>query len=313
MITLTQLEYIVAIDTYRHFGKAADHSAVTQPTLSMQVKKLEEDLEVVIFDRTKHPLVPTPVGRLIIDQARIVLQQTEVVNEIIRDHKSKVEGVLNIGIIPTVAPYLIPRFVRAFKEQFPDVLVKIIELTTSSIVEQLSRGLIDAGILATPLANDKFTEIPLYYEKLSYYGSPTHKLSLKETLNTNDISVSDLWLLSDGHCFRNQIINLCSRRTLENSSLPFLFEAGSIETLINIIDRDGGITIIPELAVENFDSEKKKRVREFNDVVPVREISIIHTKHYAKTAQIKRLVRCIKDSMPEEMLDNKRGAIVELN
>lgn len=312
MITLTQLEYIVAVDTYRHFGKAAEQCFITQPTLSMQIKKLEEDLGVIIFDRSRHPLVPTSIGMKILAQARVVLQQKDVVNELIKEHKSKIEGSLKIGIIPTLAPYLIPLFVGDFKRNYPDIAIRIEELTTEEIINRLGRDLLDVGILVTPLKNDKIDEKPLFYEKMMLYSHKSHPLSQEKRLVVADVAVPDLWLLSDGHCFRNQVINLCSKTGGKNRDLPFSFEAGSLETLMNIIDKEGGVTLIPELATLEMNEDRAKQVRSFSDVTPVREVSLVYAKHYAKRNQIKRLASTIVSAMPPEMLDKKRGTLVSI-
>lgn len=312
MITLTQLEYIVAVDTYRHFGKAAQACFITQPTLSMQIKKLEEDLEVIIFDRSRQPLIPTKIGVKILEQARIVLQQKEVVNEIIREHKSQVEGTLKIGVIPTLAPYVIPMFVGDFKRNYPDITIRIEELTTQEIITRLGKELIDVGILVTPLNNDKFDEKPLFYEKMMLYCNSSHPLHAVEKLKVEDVAVPDLWLLSDGHCFRNQVINLCSESTGRGKSLPFSFEAGSLETLMNIVDKEGGVTLIPELATFEMNETRSSQVKEFTDLTPVREVSLIYSKHYAKMSQIKRLASTIVEAMPKEMCDKRRGTLVSI-
>ncbi len=312
MITLTQLEYIVAVDTCRHFGKAAKRCYITQPTLSMQIKKLEEDLEVVIFDRSRQPLVPTKLGEKILEQARIVLQQKEVVNEIIREHKSKVEGVMKIGIIPTLAPYLTPMFVGDFNRRYPDISIKIEELTTQEIVTRLGKDLLDVGILVTPLKNEKIEEKPLFYEKMMLYCNKNHPLSSLADIKVEDVTVPDLWLLNDGHCFRNQVINLCSQKGGNNPALPFSFEAGSLETLMNIIDKEGGVTLIPELATMGMNESRSEQVKIFSDVTPVREVSLAYTKHYAKTSQIKRLAKTITELMPVDMLNKRRGMLVNI-
>ncbi|MFV0291265.1 MAG: hydrogen peroxide-inducible genes activator [Mangrovibacterium sp.] len=313
MITLTQLEYIVAVDTHRHFGKAAQACFITQPTLSMQIKKLEEDLEVVIFDRSRQPLIPTSIGRQILEQARIILQQKDVVNEIIKEHKRQIEGTLKIGVIPTLAPYVIPRFVGNFKRKYPDVHLKIEELTTQEIITKLGKDLIDVGILVTPLKNEKIAEKPMFYERMMLYVNPNHPLASAEEVNVHDVSVPEMWLLGDGHCFRNQVVNLCAQNNIAGESLPFSFEAGSLETIMNIIDREGGITLIPELAYKDMSEERKKQVRTFKNINPVREVSLAYSHHYAKTSQIKRLAQEIMQSVAKEMLDKKRGVIVDID
>lgn len=311
MITLTQLEYIIAVDTYRHFGKAAEACFITQPTLSMQIKKLEEDLEIIIFDRSKHPLIPTDVGQRIIEQARIIIKQTEEINNLVQEHKNQVSGMLRIGIIPTLAPYLLPIFIGRYKKKYPNIFIKVIEQTTENIVSLLHKDLIDVGILVTPLKEEKIIEKPVFYEEMLLYVNPNHQLYHQESIHIKDIATPEIWLLSDGHCFRDQVVNLCSFLGTTDSKLPFHFEAGSLETLMNIVDREGGITIIPELAKYNMAPNKAKNVRSFTKTKPLREVSLVYSRHFAKHKLINLLWREIKESIPEELQDDKRGSLVE--
>ena len=311
MITLTQLEYIVAVDTFRHFGRAAEHCFITQPTLSMQIKKLEEDLEVVIFDRSKQPLIPTDVGIRIIEQSRIILQETERVNNIVKDHKDLISGELKIGIIPTLAPYLLPLFIGNYKRKYPNILITVEELTTESIVDHLNRDLLDVGILVTPLKEDRINERPIFYEEMMLYVHKDHPLHNKAEVRIKDISVPEIWLLSDGHCFRHQVINLCSFKGSHNEDLPFHFEAGSLETLMNIIDKEGGITLIPELASLEMSTERSLHVRAFDDITPLREVSLVYSRHFAKNKLVELLWREIVNSMPPSLLNKDRGTIVD--
>jgi len=311
MITLTQLEYVVAVDTYRHFGRAAENCFITQPTLSMQIKKLEEDLEIIIFDRSRHPLLPTDVGQRIIDQARIVLKQNEEINNIVKDHKNQVSGLIRIGIIPTMAPYLLPIFIGNYKRKFPNIFIKVVEETTDNIVKLLNKDLIDVGILATPLKEEKINEKPIFYEEMLIYANPSHRLHKQKEITVKDIATPEIWLLSDGHCFRDQVINLCSFLGTTDSQLPFHFEAGSLETLMNIVDREGGLTLIPELAKIGMSEKRLANVKSFTNIKPLREVSLVFSRHFAKYKLINLLWREIKDSIPLELQDQKRGTVVE--
>ncbi|WP_321347268.1 LysR substrate-binding domain-containing protein [uncultured Draconibacterium sp.] len=311
MITLTQLEYIAAVDTYRHFGKAAEACFITQPTLSMQIKKLEEDLEVIIFDRSKQPLIPTDVGVRIIEQARVVLKQADEVNNIVKDHKNQVSGMLRIGIIPTLAPYLLPIFVGNYKKKYPNIFIKVVEATTENIINLLNKDLIDVGILVTPLHEEKILEKPVFYEEMLIYANSGHKLHSQKEITVEDIATPEIWLLSDGHCFRDQVINLCSYLGTTDSQLPFHFEAGSLETLMNIVDREGGITLIPELAKATMSQKRAYNVENFTNIKPLREVSLVYSRHYAKHKLINLLWREIKESIPKELQDETRGTIVE--
>ena len=311
MITLTQLEYIVSVDTFRHFGRAAENCFITQPTLSMQIKKLEEDLEVVIFDRSKQPLIPTDVGSRIIEQARIVLQESQKINHIIKDHKNLISGELKIGIIPTLAPYLLPLFIGNYKRRYPNINIKVHELTTANIIDQLNRDLIDVGILVTPLNEERIIEKPIFYEGMLMYLHDEHPLANKPAIKLKDIAIPELWLLSDGHCFRDQVINLCSFKGNVNTALPFYFEAGSLETIMNIIDKEGGVTIIPELATLGMSESRFDHVRTFADSNPLREVSLVYSRHYSKFKLIELLWKEMVASMPEKLLQKNRGTIVE--
>lgn len=311
MITLTQLEYVVAVDTYRHFGRAAENCFITQPTLSMQIKKLEEELEIIIFDRSRHPLIPTDVGQRIIEQARLTLKQSEEIENIVKDHKNQVSGLIRIGIIPTMAPYLLPIFIGRYKREYPNIFIKVVEQTTENIVKLLHKDLLDVGILATPLKEEKINEKPIFYEEMLVYANPLHPLHKKKEVTVQDIATPEIWLLSDGHCFRDQVINLCSFLGTTDSQLPFHFEAGSLETLMNIVDREGGLTLIPELATEGMSEKRLKNVLHFTNVKPLREVSLVYSRHFAKHKLINLLWREVKDSLPAGLQDENRGTVVE--
>jgi LysR family hydrogen peroxide-inducible transcriptional activator len=311
MVTLTQLEYIVAVDVHRHFGRAAESCFVTQPTLSMQIKKLEEDLGVIIFDRSKQPLIPTDVGQRLIDQARVVLSESAELQNIIEDHKNEVSGVLRIGIIPTLAPYLLPRFIGHYKRTWPNIIIKVEELTTAHIIELLQKDLLDVGILVTPLKENKIIEKPVFYEEMMIYANANHPLHQKKEITPVDIATPDIWLLSDGHCFRDQVVNLCSYMSGAGGGLPFQFEAGSLETLMNIVDVEGGITLIPELAKYTLTETRQKNLLSFTNMTPLREVSLVYSRHFAKHKLINLLWREVKDTLPPELLSSERGTIVE--
>ncbi len=311
MITITQLEYVVAVDTYRHFATAAEKSFVTQPTLSMQIKKLEEHLGIVLFDRSKQPVIPTEAGIKIIEQARLVLQETKKINLLVNEVKEQLSGELRIGIIPTIAPYLLPLFAGEYKKTNPLVHVKVQEIITEQIEDMLMKDLIDVGILVTPLHNKNIIEHPLYYEEMMIYSNKAHPLASQPVIKIKDIATPEIWLLSDGHCFRHQVVNLCDLHDLESDKLPFDFEGGSLDTLMKIIDREGGFTLIPELAGMEVKPENANQVRRFSNIVPLREVSLVYTRRYAKTRMINSLAESIKKAVPPEMLSKERGTVVE--
>lgn len=296
-----QLEYIIAVDTHRHFVTAAEKCFVTQATLSMMIKKLEEELDVKIFDRSKQPVVPTETGKLIIAQARLIVQDTERLKEIVNEEKGQVRGELKIGIIPTLAPYIIPLFINTFMKKYPDVKLKISELTTESIIDKLEQYSLDVGLLATPLNNPALIEQPLFYEQFVVYASSQEKLLKKKYLLANDIDVNRLWLLEEGHCLRSQVVNLCELKNREKELHQLDFEAGSIETLKKIVDLNQGITILPELALKDITAEQRNNIRFFKSPAPVREISLVTFRHYAKKKLVDALKQEILDNIPADM------------
>lgn len=311
MITLIQLEYAVAVDTYRHFAKAAERCFVSQPTLSMQLKKMEDELEIILFDRSRQPVIPTDPGKLIIEQARIILQESKKLDLIAKEIKEKVTGELRIGIIPTIAPYLLPLFAGKFKQKYPHLHLKIQEVVTEQIEEMLQKDQLDVGILVTPLHNPIIFELPLYYEEMMIYSNPAHQLVSKPVIEIQDIATPDIWLLSDGHCFRHQVINLCDLHHLDSDALPFEFEGGSLETMMKIIDREGGFTLIPELTGLEIQNQKADHLRHFTNIKPLREVSLVYSRQYTKIKIIELLSQSIKKAVPDIMMDKTRGIIVE--
>lgn len=308
-MTLVQLEYIVAVDTYRSFVSAADKCFVTQPTLSMQVQKLEEFLNVKIFDRSKQPIIPTEIGAQIISQARIVLQENKKIKEIINSQQQDVIGELKIGIIPTIAPYLLPQVISAMLEKYPELKLVIWEYTTEDIIHHLKTGVIDCGILATPLVDQNITEIPLYYENFVSYISKNSKLYKKKAIDADDLEDENIWLLNEGHCMRTQVLNIC--RTTKNNRLQSLtYNTGSVETLIRMVDVNDGATLLPELALSDLSAKQLNKVRYFKSPEPVREISLVTHKNFIK----KRMLNALKDEIlaiiPKTMKQRKKKDVI---
>ena len=311
MITLTQLEYIVAIDEYRHFATAAGKCFVTQPTLSMQIKKLEDELGVIIFDRSRQPVVPTDLGAKLIEQARMTLSATQRIKEIIQEEQQEVEGTLKIGIIPTLAPYLLPVFIGPYIRKYPAVKVEVEELVSEEIIRRLKRDMLDVGLFVTPYHDEKIVERPVFYEEMLVYAHPDCELLKKKEVGHEDIVTSDIWMLGNGHCFRNQVVNLCEMSASQHKNLPFEFESNSLETLMRIVDVEGGFTLIPELALQYMSPEKKKQVRSIANTKPLREVSVIYSRHFTKQRLITLLCDEIKSVVPAHMLKRDRGMIVE--
>ena len=311
MVSLIQLEYVVAVDTYRHFVTAAEKCFVTQPTLSMQIRKLEDFLDVVIFDRSKQPVIPTDIGEKFIEQARNILRESGKLTNLVDQFKASVSGVLRIGIIPSLAPYLLPLFIGKLARKYPELDIMVQELITDDLVAELNLDRVDVGIVVTPLNDSGILEEPLFYEEIKIYTNPQHSLMEKRQIEVIEINTPDIWLLSQGHCFRHQIINLCSLQAEGLQKLPFKYESESIETIKKIVDMEGGLTLIPELSLDDLPREKMKQVKSFKDIVPLREVSLVYVHNYAKRRLLDVLADEIKVSVPEGMLDEARGTVVD--
>ncbi len=301
-MNLQQLEYIVSLAAQQHFGKAAEACFVTQPTLSMMVQRLEDELDVKIFDRSRQPVVPTAVGQEIIDQARQVLHEVEYLREIAVATKGTLTGELRLGIIPTLSPYLLPLFLPAFVKKYPKVKLKISERTTARIVEMLQAGALDAGILVTPLQDSSIRETPLFYEPFVVYTAQDYD---KEFLLPEDIDPNQLLLLEEGHCLRSQILNICELRSKTNLSVEY--EAGSLETLKQLVDANNGITILPELATIYLSKTQLKKVKRLAKPEPVREVSLATHRHLVKERLVEALREQILNCLPEDKV-RKEGA-----
>lgn len=300
-MTLQQLEYIVALSKTKHFVQAAEMSGVTQPTLSMMIQKLEDELDVKIFDRSKHPIGITAIGKKIIDQAQVVLCQLNKINEMVESEKGDLTGNINLAIIPTVAPYLLPKFFAEFKRNYPELSFKMYEMHTDTIERKLMLGDIDMAILSTPLNNPNILEIPLYYEKFIAYISPNNVLYEQAELVSGDLPLEHLWVLEEGHCLRNQVFNFCNSGIVTS----YAYESGSIDTLVKIVDENGGYTVIPELHVELLTDIQKKNLRKLVEPEPAREISLIIQQNFIREGQLNAVAETVKKIIPPHMLDSR--------
>jgi len=311
-MTFTQLEYIIALDTHRHFTLAAEHCYVTQPTLSMQIQKLEEELGITIFDRSKQPVIPTTIGVEIVSHARNILGQRNALQELIEYKKGIVAGELKIGIIPTLAPYLLPLFIQQFALRYEKIKLIVSEMTTDNIIHSLKEGSLDAGILVTPLQQKGIKEYVLFYEELLVYVSKKNTLFNKHYVLAQDIDPNKLWLLEEGHCFRSQIENLCELRKQSRAGSHFDYETGSIETLRRMVDLNDGITILPELATLDMPSKQLQLIRKFKNPAPVREVSLVVQRDYIKKRLIEVFREAIMLSIPEKVKKNKNSNIIAI-
>ncbi len=309
-MTFTQLEYIVAVDSWRHFATAAAHCFVTQPTLSMQIRKLEEELDLVLFDRSKQPVVPTETGLVILEQARVILAARDKLLEAVQEKKGTLSGELRIGIIPTLAPYLLPLFVPPFTRKYPEVRLVVNEMMTEHIITRLREGRIDAGILVTPLQESGIEENILFYEEMMAYVSRRNQAYGKSYVLPQDIDPGKLWLLEEGHCFRSQIVNLCELQKISRENAAFEYEAGSIETLRRMVELNDGITILPELATLDMPAAQQQLIRHFRKPAPMREVSLVVHRNLVKKRLTDLLREEILQTIPEKIRKNKSRNVV---
>jgi len=291
-MTITQLKYVLAVAEYKNFTLASENCFVTQPTLSMQIQKLENELDVIIFNRKKKPLELTPIGEKIIDQAKLIVDESNRITDIVDQQKGFIGGEFKLGIIPTVMPTLLPFFLKNFLNKFPKVKLIIEEMTTDEIIKKLIDGHLDVGIAATPLENESIKERPLYYEPFVGFISSGHRLDEKERLLESDLDINDLLLLKDGHCFKNSVINLC-QNTYDSDKIHFQLESGSINTLIKLSKEGLGMTLLPYLHTLDLPKEDKKNLKPFAGTVPAREVSIIYHKSQLKMQLIEALKNTI--------------------
>lgn len=312
-MTLTQLSYIVAVEKFKNFGQAAESCGVTQPTLSMQIQKLEEQVGVQIFDRSQQPIRTTKIGELLVNQARVILNESQRFSDIINDDKGEVKGEVTIGVIPTLAPYLIPLFLKKFSQKFPSLTIQIEELQTNQILERFKSNTLDVGLLVTPLEMENMVTTPIFYEPFLVYTSDKNPLIHKAKITQNDLNVQDLWMLTEGHCFRDQTLAVCkNKKKSSEEKRNIRFESGSLETLKKMVDQENGFTLLPYLAAQ--DVAQTKKIKEFTSPVPTREVSLIHSVYYKRDALKNELIQIIQKNLPKEIphTQNKNTQVVDL-
>ena len=302
-MTLQQLEYILAVNQFRHFAKAAEYCRVTQTTLSAMIQKLEEELDTRIFDRSQQPVCPTPVGIHIIEQAQNILVQANRIKNIIEEEKHSLTGTFKLGILPTVAPYLLPRFFPQLMKKYPDLDIRVVEMKTNDIKKALQTGEIDAGIVASLAGMEELQQTPLFYEQFFAYVSREDALFNNEVIRTSDLNGEQLWLLDEGHCFRDQLVRFCQMKSARASQLAY--HLGSMETFMRMVESGKGVTFIPELAVLQLGDAQKELVRSFAIPCPTRQVVLLTNKNFIRHTLLEVLVKEIKLSVPKEMLSLK--------
>ena len=287
---------------------AAEKCFVTHPTLSMQIQKLEEELGVKLFDRNKHPIAVTAMGHAIVHQARVALSESEKIFELIQNQQNKLAGTFRFAVIPTVAPYIIPGLLENYVKNYPEVKLQVKELETNQIIKALKNNEIDAALVSTPLEQNGIKEYPLFYEPFVGYFSEDEEALKKRLINPGDVALERIWLLNEGHCMRNQIIDLCSDQVQRvQAEKPFRYESSNVETLRKMVDKNRGLTVLPELATHEFNEDQMEKVRYFEDPEPVREIGLVTNDHFVRLTLLQSLMDEILAIIPEKMRVQKKN------
>ena len=299
-MTLQQMEYIVAVYRLRHFAKAAEQCGVTQPTLSAMIQKLEAELDVKIFERSSHQVIPTAIGKLVVEQAWRVLARARKIKDIVAEEKGLVGGTCRIGILPTIAPYLLPRFFNKMTADNPEVKFTVAEMKTADCKKALSRGEIDIAILVSLDDMENYEQTPLYYEQFLAYVSKSDALYANKSIKTSDLNDEFLWLLDEGHCFRDQLVKFCSLKSAQASKSTY--SLGSIETFMRMVEGGKGVTFIPELALDQLTDSQRQLVRPFAIPIPTSQVVALTTKSFVRLSQLRLVVDAVRKSVPERML-----------
>ena len=303
-MTITQLQYVLAVAEHKNFTLAAEKCFVTQPTLSMQIQKVEEELSILIFDRSKKPIQLTNIGHKIVAQATNIVNEANRMKDIVDLQKGFIGGEFKLGIIPTIMPTLLPMFLNNFIKKYPKVNLIIEELNTNEIIKKLNNGQLDAAIAATPLGEEKIKEIVLYFEPFMVYAPEYHVLSQKKEICIDDLNLDEILMLQDGHCFRDGILNFCKNTNQANNN-KFKIESGSFETLIKLANEGLGITLLPYLHTLDLKDSDKLKLRHFVEPKPAREISLIFPKNELKI----HIINALRDVISGVL----RGAIAFQN
>lgn len=306
-MTLQQLEYVVAVNRLRQFAKAAAYCGVTQPTLSAMIQKLEAELGVRLFDRTAGRVIPTAIGEAVAERAEKTLAMARGIRDLVANEKQKVSGRFRLGILPTIAPYLLPRFLPQLCATHPEMELRVVEMKTSDICRAVRQGDLDAAILVRLDGMEEFSLQTLFYEQFMAYVSRTDKLFTHERIRTSDLNDEYLWLLDEGHCFRDQLVKFCHLKAAQSSQNTY--SLGSIETFMRMVEGGKGITFIPQLALEQFSSQQREMVRPFAIPVPTREVVLMTRNDFVRDAVSWLLCQSVRAAVPKEMLKMQREGV----
>lgn len=312
-MNLNQLEYLKELYLQGNFSRAAEKLNLTQPALSLQIQKLEEEIDFKLLDRTKRPLQFTDEGKLFYQKSLEILKSVGELKQISFEISEEVKGNLSVGIIPTLAPYLVPLFIHQLNSQFPELTLEVSELKTEEIISRLKLGNLDCGIISTPVAAAGVIFTPLFYERFYIYISENHELFKNNSIAADQLNEEEIWYLEEGNCFQNQVNSICKINRRQNNSQNLIYRSSSIESLRKIVENKKGITFLPELATITIPSEFEDLIKDFAGEQPVREISLLTLKSFSKERQVAALLKIISESIPQRMKTKPKSWIVDTN
>lgn len=312
-MNFTQFEYLKVLVQYGSFSLAAEKLQITQPGLSLQIGKLEEELGFRLIDRRKRPLQLTPEGETFYGKAFEILKLVNDLKKVSFEIGDEIKGFLKVGIIPTLAPYLVPFFIGNLNANFTRLQIEITELKTEEIIRQIKTGTLDCGILSTPVFAVGVIFERLFYERFYTYVSDNHPQFIKKEIDINEIMEEEIWYLEEGNCFQNQVNSICKINIQKEKSKNLIYRSNSIESLRRIVENQNGITFIPELATINIPSDQEELVKSIAGITPVREISLVTTRNNPKERQISTLKESVIQSLPKRMRQKPKGAVIDTN
>lgn len=304
-MTLQQMEYIVALNKHRHFVLAAEACGVTQPTLSAMIQKLEEELQVKIFNRDRNNISPTSVGAKIIKQAQVALNEARRVKEVVADEAETMSGSVRIGVLPTIAPYVVPDFIYHFREAYPQMDLFVDEKASKSLLQDLRYGNLDMALTTTPIDMEGLLEVTVYVERfVAYFSNLCSKA--QELMLSGELPAEHMWILKEGHCAANGAQSFCKNKEKGNH----IYEAGSIETLVRIVDRNGGYTVVPELHL-NFLTEQQRQHTAIirNDPLAKRFVSLVVREDFVRERMLNAVLEVLKQIIPQHMLQSRMNRL----
>ncbi|MDM8158333.1 LysR substrate-binding domain-containing protein [Labilibaculum sp. K2S] len=311
-MTLKQLKYALALGRLGSYIGVAKSMGVSQPAVSLQIQALEDELGIILFDRSTKNVEPTLNGIAFLEKAQSLVTESKQLEDFAIQLSEEIQGEVCLGVIPTLSPFLVPLFIDELNKKHPKIRIKIQEAITEDILQGIKTGIFHAGIISTPIKlKSNLEQVPLFYEQFYLYVSDKHELYSQEKIDISKLDFSDVWLLKEGNCFMDQVTNICSVQPNQNGI--FIYESNNIDALRRIVEYKGGITFLPELSTLMIPSEQEEMIKEIKGKKKVREISMISLKTEVRRNLLNAVSQVIKDSVPSQMLREENKEIVTTN